>query len=251
VRISTLLLPLALLVLGAFPAAAQEAIRVMICTGQCFGVDGKGARIPLAKGTELTAGQSLETGPNSYAQVALGRETAFAVGENTRVRFDRRDASRDVVILDEGRIRVVGGEAIGRTATRPLELRTSEGSLALRSVDIEVKKLPKAGDASPATTLVKLNLGDARLGDMPITKESVQGIVGGRLLDRAIPVRDIALAARKDVPPAKPATPATDLPQAEQNLPPQLGISAFDFDDDYRTFNRDSNGADRRAPVQR
>lgn len=204
-RKSTILLPLALLVLGPFPAAAQETIRVMICTGLCYGVDDSGARAPLAKGTELAPGQRLETGPNSYAQVALSRETAFAVGENTRVRFDRRDADRDVMILDEGRIRVVGGEAIGRSANRSLELRTSEGNLVLRSVDIEVKKLPKSGDASPATTLVKLNLGDARLGDTPITKESVQGIVGGKLLDRAIPVRDIALVTRKDVALAVPA----------------------------------------------
>lgn len=205
-RNATKLLPLALLMLAAFPAAAQENPRVLFCMGQCFGVDEKGVRVPVAKGTDLAPGQRIETGPNSYAQVKLGRDTAFGIGERARVRFDRRDAARDVVILDEGRIRLVGGEAIGRPATRPVELQTTEGNFVLRSADIEVKMLPKTGDAAPTTTLVKLNLGDARLGELPITRESVQGIVGGKVLDRAIPIGDIAMAPRKDIAPVAPTT---------------------------------------------
>lgn len=234
-----MLLPFALLMLAALPAAAQDVVRLVICMGQCFGEDEQGSRVPLIKGSVLAPGQRLETGPNSYAQVALGRETAFAIGENTRVRVDQRDAERDVVILDEGRIRVVGGEAIGRSATRALELRTSEGNLVLRSVDIEVKKLPKAGDAVPATTLVKLNLGDARLGDMPITKASVQGIVGGKLVDKAIPVRDIALAPR-----------TVDTPAGLAGGAVAPASPAFDFADEHRALNRNSDGADRQAPMQ-
>ncbi len=203
-RNSSKLLPLALLLLAAFPVAAQEPPRVLFCMGQCFGVDDKGTRIPVTKGTELAPGLRLETGPDSYAQVRLGRELAFGIGERARVRFDRRDAGRDVVILDEGRIRMVGGEAIGRPVTRPVELQTSEGNFALRSADIEVKALPRSGDAVPATTLVKLNLGDARLGDLPITREAVQGFVGGKALDKAIPIGDIAMLPRKDVAPVAP-----------------------------------------------
>lgn len=199
------LLPLALLMLAAFPVAAQEVPRMLFCMGQCYGVQENGARVPVTKGTQLAPGLRLETGPNSYAQVKLGPDTAFGIGESARVRFDRRDLGRDVVILDQGRIRMVGGEAIGRPATRPVELQTTEGNLVLRSADIEVKTPPKTGDALPAPTLVKLNIGDARLGDISMTKDSVQGIVGGKILDRAIPIGDIALPPlRRDPAPAGP-----------------------------------------------
>ncbi len=199
------LLPLALLMLATFPVAAQDLPRMLFCMGQCYGVQENGDRIPVTKGTRLAPGLRLETGPNSYAQFKLGPDTAFGIGENTRVRFDRRISDRDVVILDQGRIRVVGGEAIGRPATRPLELHTIEGNFVLRSADIEVKTLPRTGDGLQAPTLVKLNVGDARMGDLQLTKESVQGFVGGKVLDKAIPIGDIALPTpRRDPAPAGP-----------------------------------------------
>lgn len=223
------ILPFALLILAAFPAVAQEVPRVLFCMGQCYGVDDKGDRIPVTKGTQLAPGLRLETGPNSYMQVKLGRDAAFGMGESARVRFDRRIVDRDVVILDEGRIRIVGGEAIGRPDTRPVELRTAEGNFVLRNADIEVKTLPKTGDVTPAQTLVKLNVGDARMGDFQMTKDSVLGFVGGKVLDKAIPIGDIALpASRRDLAPAGPdaatgrfaspsiaALPIIDLPATE------------------------------------
>ena len=204
-RKMTALLPLALLTLAAFPAAAQDMPRVLFCMGQCFGVDEAGTRVPVTKGTQLAPGLRLETGPDSYAQVKIGPDTACGIGESARVRFDRRNLDRDVVILDQGRIRMVGGEAIGRPATRPVELHTTEGNFVLRSADIEVKMLPKTGDALPAQTLVKLNVGEARLGDLQVTKDAVQGIVGGKILDKVIPIGDIALPTpRRDPAPAGP-----------------------------------------------
>jgi len=228
-RKTSALLPLTLLLLTAFPAVAQEAPRVLFCMGQCFGVDDTGARIPVTKGSELAPGQRLETGPNSYAQIRIGLDTACGIGENARVRFDRRTLDRDVVILDQGRIRMVGGEAIGRPATRPVELRTAEGNFFLRSADIEVKALPKTAETLPAPMLVKLNVGEARLGDVPVTKDAVQGIVGGKILDRVIPIGDIALPTPRREPapsgpggvsgqPVKPpllALPVVDLPVTE------------------------------------
>jgi len=228
-RNTTALLPLALLTLAAFPAAAQDMPRVLFCMGQCFGVDEAGTRVPVTKGTRLAPGLRLETGPNSYVQVKLGPDTACGIGESARVRFDHRVLDRDVVILDQGRIRVVGGEAIGRPATRPVELHTTEGNFILRSADIEVKTLPKTGDVTPAQTLVKLNLGDARLGDLTVTKDAVYGIVGGKILARVIPIGDIALPApRRGPAPAGPdaatgrfasppiaALPIIDLPATE------------------------------------
>ncbi|MEO8716708.1 MAG: hypothetical protein ABI423_00650 [Burkholderiales bacterium] len=198
------LFPLALLSL-AFSAAAQEVPRVLFCMGQCYGVDANGDRVPVTKGTQLAPGLRLETGPNSYMQVKLGPDAAFGMGESARVRFDPRVPDREVLILDQGRVRVVDGEAIGRPATRPVELRTSEGAIVLRSADIEVKTPPKTGDVTPAPTLVKLNIGDARLGGLPVTRDAVYGIVDGKILDRAIPIGDIALPAlRRDPAPAGP-----------------------------------------------
>ncbi len=228
-RKSTALLPIALLTLAAFPAVAQEVPRVLFCMGQCYGVGDQGDRIPVTKGTQLAPGLRLETGPNSYMQVKLGRDAAFGMGESARVRFDRRVVDRDVVILDQGRVRMVDGGAIGRPATRPVELRTAEGNFVLRNADIEVKSLPKTGDVTPAPTLVKLNLGDARLGDLPVTRDAVYGVVGGKILDRVIPIGDIALPAlRRDPAPEGPvaatgrfasppitALPVIDLPATD------------------------------------
>lgn len=199
---STFFIPLALLTAAAHPAAAQELPRVLFCMGQCFGVDEAGKRIPVAKGTQLAPGLRFETGPNSYAQVKFGPDGACGIGENARVRFDRRVADRDVVILDQGRIRMIGGEAIGRPEARPVELRTAEGNIVLRSADIEVKTPPRTADAPPAPMLVKLNVGEARLGELPVTKDMVQGIVGGKILDRAIPIGEIALSTPRQQAPS-------------------------------------------------
>jgi hypothetical protein len=219
--------PLALLGLTVIPAAAQEAPpRVIFCMGQCFGVGDKGTRVPVTKGTELAPGLHLETGPDSYAQVKLGKDSACGIGERARVRFDRRGRDRDVVILDQGRIRVLGGDLIGRPIARPVELHTADGNFILRSADIEVKSLPKVGLA-PALTLVKLNLGDVRLGDVPVTTDVVHGIVGGKVLDKDIPIGDIALptpsrepagptaAAGKFASPPIFALPVVNLPALE------------------------------------
>ena len=215
-RKSTALIPIALLTIAAFPVAAQEMPRVLFCMGQCFGVDEAGHRVPVNKGTRLAPGLRLETGPDSYAQVKIGADTACGIGERSRVRFDQRVRDRDVVILDEGRIRLIGGEAIGRPGLRPVELHTADGKFDLRSADIEVKTLPKTADAPQAPTLVKLNLGEARLGDVLMTKEAVQGVVGGKILERTIPIGEIALPTpRREVAPVKPGestTPAVRQP---------------------------------------
>jgi hypothetical protein len=220
--------PLALLTLAALPAAAQEMPRVIFCAGQCFAVGEDGKRVPVAKGAQLVPGQRLETGPDSYLQVKLGPDAACAIGERARVRFDPRVRDRDVVILDQGRIRLIGGEAIGRPGLRPVELYTADGKFDLKSADIEVKSLPKTADAPLAPTLVKLNTGEARLGDLPVTKEAVQGISGGKILERTIPIADIALP-RRDAPATKagdatapsvrqPFAPVAVLPAPEPTL---------------------------------
>jgi hypothetical protein len=132
--------------------------------------------------------------------VKIGADTACGIGERSRVRFDQRVRDRDVVILDQGRIRVIGGQAIGRPSLRPVELHTTDGKFDLRSADIEVKTLPKTAETPLAPTLVKLNIGEARLGDLAMTKEGVQGISGGKVLERAIPIGDIAFTPRQTLP---------------------------------------------------
>jgi len=111
---------------------------------------------------------------------------------------------------------LIGGQALGRRGPRPVELQTADGKFALRNADIEVKTLPKTADAPAAPTLVKLNIGEARLGDIALTKEAVQGVVGGKFLDRTIAIGEIALPTpRRDAAPAKTGdatTPAVRQP---------------------------------------
>jgi hypothetical protein len=211
-RAPLLLLPIAFTALASMPVVGQEAPRVIFCAGECFTVDAAGIRTPAPKGTTLREGQRLETGPGGYAQVKLSQETAFAVAEGAQVRFDQRSVrDRDLVILDQGRIRVVGGEAIGKPEKRAVELRTPDGTFALHGADIEAKKRPAARATDASFTVVKLNAGDARLlnsqGGIAIAKDAVQGFTAGRVVtNRPVSVTDIALT-RIGVGAAAPAAP--------------------------------------------
>jgi hypothetical protein len=203
------------------PVMAQDAPRVIFCKGECFAVDARGIRTTAPKGTQLREGQRIETGPGAYVQLKLGPDAALGVSERARVRFDQRSfRDRNLVMLDQGRIRIVAGEAIGKLATRALELRTSDGTFTLRNVDIEVKK-PDTAATGSSLTYMKLNAGDARLqsgptGDIAIDKQGVQGITSGKLITgKPIPVTEIALA-----PAPTPAVPAAPAPVAPISSPP-------------------------------
>ena len=86
-RSPLLAISLAGLAIHAPLVAAQEAPRVLFCSGQCTAVDQKGVRTPAPKGTQLQPGQRLETGPGSYAQLKLG-EGAVGVGEQAGLGLD-------------------------------------------------------------------------------------------------------------------------------------------------------------------
>jgi hypothetical protein len=227
-RASILLLPIALTTLASMPIAAQEAPRVIFCKGQCTAVDEKGVRTPAPKGTQLRENQRLETGPGTYAQLKLGKNVAMGIGERARVRFDQKSVrDRDVVILEQGRVRMLDGETVGKATTRTLELKTTDGSFALRGADIEVKTPVPGATGDSNLTFVKLNVGDARLlsalGETTITKDSVQGFTGGKLTtDKSFSIADIATTpSRGDAAPTTaPATePVRNLPIARVPLP--------------------------------
>jgi hypothetical protein len=227
-RAPFLLLPIAL-TLASMPVVAQEAPRVIFCAGSCFAVDQNGVRTPAPKGTELRPDQRLETGPGGYAQVKLSQETAFAVAERAQVRFDQKSVrDRDVVILDQGRIRVVGGEAIGKPEKRAVELRTPDGAFALRGADIEAKRQPLATATDASFTVVKLNAGAARLlnpeGGVAIAKDAVQGFTAGKVVtNRPVSVNDIALTrigVGATAPAAPVPSPVRDLPVL--SVPPTI-----------------------------
>jgi hypothetical protein len=150
-------------------------------------VDAKGMRTPVSKGSRLLPGQRLQTGPGGYAQVKLNDAAAVGVGEQASIRFDR-----NAVVLDQGRVRMVGGEAFGKPITQPIELRTTDGTVVLRGADIEAKKAA-LGVATP--TLVKVNAGDARLGsgatEIQLPTQGVQGISVGRLAGAPVPITDL------------------------------------------------------------
>ena len=203
------LLPLPFLLLTAFPAVAQDVPRVLFCSGQCFAVDAKGIRSPAPKGTALQPGQRLETGPGGYAQVRMGRETSLGISEQAKVRFERT-----AVVLDEGRVRMVGGQALGRSGANPVELRTADGTLTLKSPDVEVRK--------SGQTMVKLNAGEASLrngqGAIALARQAVHGISAGKISGETLPDTAMMPASRRPLavsapvataPVAAPLTPIT------------------------------------------
>lgn len=183
-----LIAPIVLALGTPLTAPAQDAPRVLFCAGGCFAVDAEGIRTAAPKGTVLQPHQRLETAAGGYVQVKLSPEAAIGIGEQGRIRFER-----GAVILDQGRLRMVGGEAFGKPITQPIELRTTDGTLVLRGADLEVKKTGFGAAATP--TLVKLNAGDARLGKGPgeirLPTQAVRGITIGKLAGAPIPITDI------------------------------------------------------------
>jgi hypothetical protein len=197
-----LLAPIALALAIPLTAASQDAPRVLFCSGGCFAVDAKGVRTPAPKGTVLRPGQRLETSAGAYAQVKLSPATAVGISEQASIRLDQ-----NAVVLDQGRIRMVGAQAFGKPITQPVELRTLDGTVVLRGADIEAKKTD-IGRATP--TLVRVNAGDARLGKGPgeirLPTQAVQGITTGKLAGAPIPITEFL--------PAEPAKrqPSTTTP---------------------------------------
>src|SRR5882762_2477425 len=222
-RAPLLLLPIAFAALASTPVVGQEAPRVIFCAGECFTVDAAGIRTPAPKGTTLREGQRLETGAGAYAQLKLGQDAALGVGERAQVRFDQRSVrDRDLVMLDQGRIRMLSGEAIGKAAPRALELRTQDGTFALRGADVEVRRSPATTGAGSGLTVVKVTAWDARLlspqGDIAISKDGVQGVAAGNVVtDKSISVADVALTPSR--PGIAAATPTALLPEPIRNLP--------------------------------
>jgi hypothetical protein len=225
------LLPIAFAALASMPAVGQEAPRVIFCMGSCLAVDQNGVRTPAPKGTTLREGQRLETGAGAYAQLKLGQDAALGVSERAQVRFDQRSVrDRDLVMLDQGRIRILSGEAIGKAATRALELRTQDGTFALRGADVEVRRSQATTGAGSSLTVVKVNAGDARLlspqGGIAISKDGVQGIAAGNVVtDKSISLADVALAPSRagvaaNALAAPVVAPVRDLPVLTVVAPP-------------------------------
>ncbi|HWA38742.1 MAG TPA: hypothetical protein VG873_12830 [Burkholderiales bacterium] len=205
----------------SLPALAQEAPRVLFCSGPCFAVDATGTRTPVTKGSPIAPGQRLETGPGAYLQVKMER-VGLGLGENTRLRFDR-----GALVLDQGRMRAVTG--IGTGVVRPPQIRTPDGDLALGAGDIEIKKTAAPG------TLVKVNAGDAVLrssaGEIKLPNEGVQSLQGGRLSVAPSTVgREMVLATVNRSETSVPGAPSSAKPPIVRpivvatSLPPVLRV---------------------------
>ena len=229
-----LIAPMVLAMAIPLTAAGQDAARVLFCSGGCFAVDAKGVRTPAPKGTVLRPGQRLETSAGAYAQVKLSPAAAIGISEQASIRLDQ-----NAVMLDQGRIRVVGGTAFGKPITQPIELRTLDGTVVLRGADIEAKKTD-LGRATP--TLVRVNAGDARLGKGPeeirLPTQAVQGITTGKLAGGAIPITDILPAE-----PTRPQSPTTTplrgpiVAIAPVIVPTTLNLQPIRLDTSLTSFN--------------
>jgi hypothetical protein len=158
----------------------------------------------------------------------MGHDVALGLGERAQVRFDQKSVrGGDVVILDQGRIRMLDGVTIGKPVNRTLELRTTDGRFALRGADIEVKAPPRGTSGGASLTFVKLNVGDAQLlnsqGAIAITKDNVQGFTAGKVVtDKAISLSDVAMT------PTRPSTAATAVAiEPVKNLPAATPVLAI------------------------
>ena len=197
-RAPFLMVPITLALSAPLALLANEAPRVLFCAGDCYAINTSGARSPAPKGTPLAAGQRLETGSGSYAQVKLGGDVVFGIGEKARVRLDGKG-----VFLDEGRIRLVSEQN-----SRPVELRTDDSTFVLRGADIEMKKSGPSGPASPV--FVKLNAGDASVSGAALGNGGVQLVTAGSVIPGA-PLLAPALADSNRI--------ATSGPVAQVGLP--------------------------------
>jgi hypothetical protein len=219
---ATLLVPLALTMLTPVIVVAQQAPLVIFCKGECYAVDNKGTRTAVTKGARLGEGQRLVTGPGAYAQVKLGNAAELGLAENAQVGFDQRSVrDRDLVVLDKGRVRVIDGDAIGKINTRELELRTGDGTFALKGADVEVK-------AGSDLTIMKVNAGDAglRIGQstVPITREAPQGVTRGAvLIGKTFSLNEVALPVRGTAPAIGPGTTLSISPAPIAGLPEVRG----------------------------
>lgn len=180
-----LLLPISIALLSAFPALAQDAPRVLFCSGPCFAVDGNGVRTPAPKGTALRPDQRFETGPGAYAQLKLGADAAMAVRDASSVRFDAVNLGNPMIVnLDLGSARMLLREGIGKP-TRPIELNTADGRFVLTNADVEIRK-SRVESFGGNLTVVKINAGDAMLrgaqGNVTLAGRDVQGIAGGKVI---------------------------------------------------------------------
>jgi hypothetical protein len=208
-RAPSLIFPVALALAAPLAVLAQENPKVLFCSGECFIVDAKGVRTPAPKGTEIPPGFRLVTSAGGYAQVKLSPSTAMGLGEGASVVLQRTH-----VVLDQGRIRLVGGEAFGKPISQPIELRTNDGTFTLRNADVEMKTT--LGKAAP--TLVKLNAGDVLLGSTALTREGVQTISTGKVIE-APPVSLTELAIPTKVATLDRSTGPTTLSFQPTSLP--------------------------------
>ena len=213
-RAPFLILPLTLALAAPLSVMADETSRVLFCSGDCFAVDADDVRTAAPKGTSLLPGQHLETGPGSYAQVRLGADAAFGVGEQARVRLDDKG-----VFLDEGRIRV-----IGKPLARPVELRTADSAFVLRGADIEMKKSGPSGPASPV--LVKLNAGHASVSGEGLVNGGVQLVTAGSVIPGA-PLASTDLGMSGSARRSGPVAQAGGLPRGLGRLPSRLAPVAL------------------------
>jgi hypothetical protein len=213
-----LLLPISIALLSAFPALAQDAPRVLFCSGPCFAVDANGVRTPAPKGTELRPNQRFETGPGGYAQLKLGADAAMAVGDGARVRFQPAPMQEPMIVnLDVGRARMLLRDGIGKP-TRPIELNTADGRFLLRNADVEVKRTQLANTGN--VTVMKVNAGQAQMRTgstwTPVATSTVQGVSAGKIISQPI--------ASTEMAPAAPVTRLTAAPTPAPVPHVQIGL---------------------------
>ena len=133
---------LALLLVVALPAAADEIGQVKTARGEVF-VERGGATLPARAGMRLESADVLRSGPDGAAGVTMSDGALLSIGPNSVLSLDtfRFDATthqgRFDATLSKGSLAVVSGK-IAKQSPEAMKVRTPASVLGVRGTDFVV-----------------------------------------------------------------------------------------------------------------
>jgi len=153
-------LPLLLAITISMPLRAEEvAARVLYVVGQVHATSDHGRQRRLANGDVVYAGDTLESGGASAAQLVFSDNGRMAVRADTTVkiteyRYDAEDRgrSRSLIALFEGAIRSITG-LIGRYNKNNVVIETPLATLGIRGTDHETIHISSDIDGDKSASL--------------------------------------------------------------------------------------------------
>lgn len=200
-------------------AVAQEGATVLFSQSGVQIVDAAGRARPAQKGERLQTGERLVTPANGISQIRLPDGSLVGLRPASELAFNMAppaDGSAPSLSLQQGAVRVIGGELMNRRQGPDILLKTPQSAVELRGADIEaavVKGGPAGNAARPGNepgSYSRLLAGTATwrgpAGNeaMPLQQTRFVGNDGNRIT-LAQPVPQNGQAMPQNAPPKPPA----------------------------------------------